>query len=58
MITSNQNELVKIYRVKTAKRTVIPPFLSKGVESEFDEKPIGDVVTQPSSFMKGLLVPN
>ena len=58
MISSRQKERIKIYRVKTAKKTVIPPYSSKVVSAQFNQKPDRDVVVQPTNFMKGLLVPN
>jgi len=58
VISTNHEKTAKIYRVKLAKRTVVPPFSNKISVAEFDETPANDIVLQPTQFMKGLLVPN
>ena len=49
---------MKINRVKIAKRVVIPPYSSILASVELDGKPHGDIVIQPTNFMKGVLIPN
>ncbi|CAG2207208.1 unnamed protein product [Mytilus edulis] len=58
MTSNRQDQQMKIYRIKIKKKTVIPPGSSKVAIVELDEKPMNDIVIQPTNFMKGLLVPN
>lgn len=58
VISTSHEKTAKIYRVKLAKRTVVPPFSNKISVAEFDETPANDIVLQPTQFMKGLLVLN
>lgn len=57
-LLSNDDELVKIYRIRAAKRSVVPPHSDKVLHLEFDVEPKTDIVLQPTNFMKGLLIPN
>ena len=47
---------MKIYRVKLANRTVVPPCSDKISVAEFDKTPDNDIVIQPTQFMKCLLI--
>ncbi|CAC5422811.1 unnamed protein product [Mytilus coruscus] len=58
MTSNRQDQQMKIYRIKIKKKTVIPPCSSKVTIVELDEKPMNDIVIQPTNFMNGLLVPN
>lgn len=58
VISTEHEKKMKIYRVKLAKRTVVPPYSDKISVAEFDETPDNDIVLQPTEFMKGLLIPN
>jgi hypothetical protein len=58
MINTAENQHVKIYRVNTTKRIVIPPYTKQVSIVEFDKEPDEDVVVQPTSFQNGLLIPN
>ena len=53
MINTAENQHVKIYRVKTTEKIIIPPYTK-----EFDKEPDEDVVVQPTSFQNGILIPN
>jgi hypothetical protein len=58
IINTAENQHVKIYRVKTTKRIVIPPYTKQVLIVEFDKEPDEDVVVQPTSFQNGPLIPN
>ncbi|CAG2235881.1 unnamed protein product [Mytilus edulis] len=58
MTSNRQDQQMKIHKTKIKKKIVIPPGSSKVAIVELDEKPMNDIVIQPTNFMKGLLVPN
>ena len=58
LILTKDNETMKIYRVKLANRTTVPPASNKLSTVEFDTEPDSETVIQPTRFMKKLLIPN
>jgi predicted aspartyl protease len=57
VISTEHKKKMKIYRVKLAKNTIVPPCSDKISVAEFDETPDNNIVLQPTQFMKGLLIP-
>ena len=49
---------VKINRVKTRKKIIMPPYTKQGSIVEYDKESGEDVVVQPTSFQNGLIIPN